>query len=243
MNLIGQLFQFIGDPANNFAQQTKTTLALCIVPIVISLLIAVPLGILVAQRPVAAFVATNASGLVRSIPTFAVLMVLLLLLLRLGLPPIGFTNAAIALTILGIPPILLNTVAGLRGVDPAVVDAGRGMGMTRLQLLWRVEIPLILPVIAAGVRNAAVQIVAPVPLASLIGAGGYGDYVFLGLSDEVHNTALLVGGFSIAALALLAEGTFAMVQRAVTPKGLRITEGSVASSEAPITSSNQPVAA
>src|SRR5579871_4603010 len=111
MNTIGQMLQFIADPSNNFAQQTWTTLQLCIVPIIVSLVISVPLGILVAQRPIAAFLATNVSGLVRAIPTFAVLMVLLLLLVRLGLPPIGFTNAAIALTVLGIPPILLNTVA------------------------------------------------------------------------------------------------------------------------------------
>ncbi len=236
MNTIGQMLQFIADPANMFAQQTWTTLALCVVPIAASLLIGFPLGILVAQRPVFAFLATNVSGLVRAIPTFAVLMVLLLVLLRLGLPPIGFTNAAIALTVLGIPPILLNTVAGLRGVDPAVLDAGRGMGMTRQQVLWRVEIPLILPIVAAGVRNAAVQIVATVPLASLIGAAGYGDYVFLGLSDEVHTTALLVGGFSIALLALLTEGAFALAQRVVTPKGLRVAAGTVSDSDVAISS-------
>ncbi len=205
----------------------------------LSLLIGFPLGILVAQRPFLAFLATNLSGLVRAIPTFAVLLVMLLVLNQ-----IGFTPSVIALTALGIPPILLNTVAGMQGVDPAAVDAGRGMGMTRLQLLWRVEIPLILPVVAAGVRNAAVQIVATVPLATIIGAGGYGIYVFLGLADEVHNTALLVGGFCIAALALLAEGGFALVQRSVTPRGLRISNEPVASSsETSASSSNRPVAA
>jgi osmoprotectant transport system permease protein len=240
MDQIRQILQFIADPQDQFAQQTWTTIQICAISIAISIVIGVPIGILVARRPVLAFIATNLSGLVRALPTFAVLIVMLLVLKRIGLLP-----SVIALTALGIPPILLNTVAGLQGVDPAAVDAGRGMGMTRLQLLWRVEIPLVLPVVAAGVRNAAVQIVATVPLASLIGADGYGDYVFLGLSDEVHATALLVGGVSIALLALLTEGCFALLQRSVTPKGLRVAEGSepVATAQDPLSSSNQPVAA
>jgi osmoprotectant transport system permease protein len=216
MNVIGQMLRFITNPQYDFAGQTLTTLKLCLVPIAISIAIALPLGILVAQRPVLAFAATNFSGLVRAIPTFAVLLAIVLIFKQ-----IGFTPSVIALTALGIPPILLNTIAGMRGVDPAAVDAARGMGMTALQVLIRIQIPLILPVVAAGVRNAAVQIVATVPLASLIGGGGYGDYVFLGLSTEVHTDALLVGGIGIALLALITEGALAIVQRAVTPAGLR----------------------
>lgn len=213
---MGELIQYITDPANTFADHTRDTIVLCLVPIVLSLLIALPLGVLVARRPIAAFLATNVSGLVRAVPTFAVLMVMLLLLKQ-----IGFTPSVIALTALGVPPILLNMIAGLRGIDPAAIDAARGMGMTRLQVLARVELPLVLPVAAAGVRNAAVQIVATVPLAALIGGGGYGEYILLGLSNEVHDIDLFVGALSVALLALLTEAIFAAVQRAVTPAGLR----------------------
>lgn len=213
---MSELIQYITDPANTFADHTRDTILLCLVPIALALLIALPLGVLVARRPITAFLAANVSGLIRAIPTLAVLFVMVLFLKQ-----IGFTPSVIALTALGVPPILLNVIAGLRSVDPAAIDAARGMGMTRLQVLARVELPLVLPVAAAGVRSAAVQIVATVPLAALIGGGGYGDYILKGLADEVHATDLFVGAFSVALLALLTEAIFALAQRAVTPAGLR----------------------
>ncbi len=124
---------------------------------------------------------------------------------------------------MGVSPILLNTIAGLQGIDPAVTDAGRGMGMTSLQVLTRIQIPLVLPVIAAGVRSAAVQIVATTPLAALIGGGGYGDYIIGGIGLLADRTELLVGAGGVAALALVTEFGVAAVQRAVTPVGLRIS--------------------
>jgi osmoprotectant transport system permease protein len=213
--LLQQMLQFIQDPQNDFLGQTVETLRLCVVPILLAMVIAIPLGILVAQRPLMAFVATNVSGLARAIP---VLVFLVAVLPYLG---IGFTPAATALTLLGIPPILLNTIEGLRGIDPAATDAARGMGMTRRQILTRIQIPLVLPVLAAGVRTAAVQIVATSPLAAIIAAGGYGDYILAGLSDLADPTELLVGAVSVALLALLTEVALAGVQRAVTPAGVR----------------------
>lgn len=221
--MLGQILQYIADPQHTFGQHTLDTLELCAVPVLLSILIGLPIGVVVAQRPLAAFLASNVSGLVRALPTFAVLMVMVLWLKR-----IGFVPSVIALTALGVPPILLNTIAGLRSIDPATTDAARGMGMTRLQLLTRIRIPLVLPVVAAGVRTSAVQIVATVPLAGLIGAGGYGDYINLGLSQEVHEIDLIVGAVAIALLALLVEGGFALLQRAVTPVGLRAPERLVA---------------
>ncbi len=219
MNIFTQIAAFIADPQHTFWQHTVDTLTLCIVPILLSIVIAVPLGILVAPRPVAAFLAANLSGLMRAIPTVAALVIMVLLLQR-----IGFIPSVIALTALGVPPILLNTIAGLHGVDPAAIDAAQGMGMTPLQVLARIQIPLVLPVVAAGVRTSAVQIVATVPLAGLIGGGGYGDYIFAGLGQEVHQIDLIVGAVFVALLALLTEAFFAGVQRLVTPAGLRVTD-------------------
>lgn len=237
MNIFTEIASFIADPQQEFWRHTVETLLLCIVPILLSIVIAIPLGILVAPRPFAAFLASNLSGLMRAIPTVAALVIMVLLLKR-----IGFVPSVIALTALGVPPILLNTIAGLRGVDPASVDAARGMGMTSFQVLARIQIPLMLPVVAAGVRSAAVQIVATVPLASLIGGGGYGDYILIGLAQEVHQIDLLVGALAVALLALLTEGFFAIVQRLVTPAGLRVAEQLVPAAEqtAP---ERQPVAA
>jgi osmoprotectant transport system permease protein len=136
---------------------------------------------------------------------------------------IGFTPSIIALTLLGIPPILLNTIAGLQGIDPAAIDAARGMGMTRLQILGRVEIPLVLPVIAAGVRIAAIQIVATTPIAALIGAGGLGEYILAGVNILDYAQAA-AGALGIIALALLTEAIFALLQRVLTPAGIRAGE-------------------
>lgn len=215
---MGQVIQFITDPANQFGAKTQTTLALSAVPIFWSIIIAIPVGILVAQRPIASFITSNLSGLARAIPTLA--------FLALALPylGVGFKPSVVALTALGIPPILLNTIAGLRGIDPATVDAARGMGMTSQQLLLRVRIPLVLPVVAAGVRTSAVQIVATAPLAALIGSGGYGDYILAGLGSQADTINLIVGSICIALLALLVEFALAGVQRAVTPVGLRTPE-------------------
>ncbi|HEX8728622.1 MAG TPA: ABC transporter permease [Ktedonobacterales bacterium] len=211
-----QILNFIADPQNKFGAETLVTLELSIVSIVIAFLIAIPLGIGFAQRPVAAFIAANTSGLARAIPTLAVLAAVVPYL------GIGFRPAVFALTLLGIPPILLNAITGIRSIDPATVEAARGMGMTRWQILWRVQIPLMAPVLAAGVRTSAVQIVATVPLAGAeIGSGGYGDYIIAGV-NLLRTTPLLVGGIGTAALAFLTEILLAQAQRALTPAGLRI---------------------
>lgn len=212
-----QIIQFITNPQNRFGMETAITLELSVIPIVLAILISIPLGVLVAQRPLAAFLAANLTGLARAIPTLAFLAIALPYL------GIGFRPTVVALTALGIPPILLNTVAGLRGIDPAAVDAGRGMGMTQWQVLTRIQIPLVLPVVAAGVRTAAVQVVATVPLAALIGGQGYGDYITAGLSSQADTINLVVGSIAIALLALLVEAGMATLQRLATPAGLRST--------------------
>jgi osmoprotectant transport system permease protein len=205
---------FLYNPLNDFLVETITYLKLCAVPIALSLLIGLVVGVVVARRPVLAFIFTNLSGLARAIPVLAFLAAALPYL------GIGFTPSVVALTALGVPPILLNTIAGLRGVDPAIVDAARGMGMTSSQILIRVQTPLVLPVVAAGVRTSAVQIVATAPLAALIGGGGYGNYILEGV-NLLRTAPLVVGGVSVAVLALIVELSLAGVQRAVTAEGLR----------------------
>ncbi len=222
--LLPDMLRFIQDPANNFVGQTVTTLQLAFVPIVLAIIISLPLGVAVARRPVGSFLAANLSGALRAIPTIAFFAIVLPFL---GL---GFAPTVVALTLLGIPPILLNTVAGLRGIDAAVFDAARGMGMTRWQRLLRVEAPLISPVVAAGVRTSAVQIVATVPVAGLIGGGGYGDYILAGV-NVLDWVQAAVGALGIAVLALAVELILAAVQRALTPAGVREEELPVGPSE------------
>lgn len=219
MSFLSPLLHFIQDPQNEYGRHTSEFLQYCGFAILYSIIIGVFLGIVSAQNKAIAFLSSNISGLGRAIPTLAFFG------LAAAIPLLGLNprSAVIALTILGIPPILLNTVAGLQGIDPALTDAARGMGMTRLQRLTRVQLPLVLPVIAAGVRTAAVQIVATAPLATFIGAGGYGDFIIAGYgnNDINGNAELFAGIIPVVVLALLAEYGIATLQRALTPQGLR----------------------
>jgi osmoprotectant transport system permease protein len=217
LQLLQQMLQFAENAPISFGDETTLTLQYILIPSALAILISVPLGVLVAPRPVAAFLANNLSGAARAIPTLAFLAAVIPIL------GIGFIPTIVGLTLLGIPPILLNTIAGLQGIDPAIIDAGRGMGMTWWELLRRVRIPLVLPVIAAGIRISVVQITATTTIAGLVGGGGYGDYITYGL-DLVQTPPLLVGAVSVAVLALVAEIGLGAVQRALTPRGLRVQE-------------------
>ena len=216
-----QYINFIQDPANDYIGHTIQFIELCGVSIVAAIIIGVVLGALVSRNAVAAFIAVNLSGLVRAIPIIAVL-----LLFVYTLPQqisIGFVPAVIALILLGIPPILLNTYTGIRQIDPATIDAAKGMGMTTWQIVSRIQAPLVTPLVAAGIRTSAVQVVATATLAAYIGAGGYGDYIVDALNVG-NNTELIVGAASVAILAILIEVLMSWLQRAVTPEGLKVQE-------------------
>jgi len=163
-----QYLNFILDPKNDFLGQTFEYLKICGVSIALAIVIGVVLGVLVSRNAFLSFLAVNLSGLMRAIPIIAVLIVFVAFF-HLGL---GFKPTIIALIVLGIPPILLNTYTGIRGVDPAMIDAAKGMGMTPWQIATRIQAPLITPLVAAGIRTSAVQIVATATLAAFIGAGG-----------------------------------------------------------------------
>jgi osmoprotectant transport system permease protein len=209
------IFQFITEPHNDFIGQTGAYLNLCALSIVLAIVIGVVLGVLVSRNAVLGFIAVNVCGLLRAIP---VLAFLILALPYLG---IGFLPALVALVVLGIPPILLNTYTGLRGIDPAMIDAAQGMGMTRWQIISRIQTPLVSPIIAAGVRTSAVQIIATATLAGLIGAGGYGNYIIDGVF-KLNTTEILVGAIPVAILAMLVEVLMGQLQSSLTPAGLRL---------------------
>src|SRR5437588_13011352 len=210
-----QYINFILDPANDYPGQTVAYLKLCGVAIGAAIVIGVVLGALVSRNAILAFIAVNLSGLMRAIPIIAILIVFVPFL---GL---GFEPTVIALIVLGIPPILLNTYTGIRGVDPAMVGAAKGMGMTPLQIATRIQAPLVTPLVAAGIRTSAVQIIATATLAAFIGAGGYGEYIVDGLFAFKY-TEIFVGAVSVAALAIIVEICMSWLQRIFTPKSLRV---------------------
>jgi osmoprotectant transport system permease protein len=175
-----------------------------------ALVIRLPLGVWIARRRALAEPTIAVFNGLRVVPSLAILF--------LAIPYLGTGAgpAVVALTALACPPVLLNTYAGFRGIDPAVLEAARGMGMAEAQALRRIEVPLAAPVVLAGVRAAAVEVIASATLAAFIGAGGLGVFITRGFA--VRDTGLmLVGAVTVALLALAAETLLGAAERAVRP--------------------------
>lgn len=173
-----------------------------------ALLIAAPLGILCSARPWAERLATGLTGVLRIIPSLAVLIICVPIL------GVGDLPAVIALTVLAIPPILINTCVAFRSVPPAIIEAARGMGMSRAQLFFSIKAPLAFPLAFSGVRTAATEVIASASLAAYIGAGGLGVLIYTGLG-ALRTDLLWIGGLSVAALSLIVNRALAAVDRRV----------------------------
>ncbi|MEO0458777.1 MAG: ABC transporter permease [Cyanobacteria bacterium P01_A01_bin.114] len=191
---------------------------LVLIPLLIGTVIGLPLGLWSARSQWASTVLINTFNALRVVPSLAVLF--------LAIPYFGlsFQSAAIALTLLVMPPILINTDIAFRTVDPAIKEAAYGMGMSPAQVLWQIELPLALPVIIAGLKTAVVEVIASATLAAFIGAGGLGRFIVLGFA-LYDSSILLVGAIPVALLALLAEVSLSALQRAVQPPAARLAAG------------------
>ncbi|WP_066520416.1 ABC transporter permease [Curtobacterium ammoniigenes] len=216
--IIGQAFAWVFDPTNYPGPSGIPALAweqvwITLLAVAIAGLIAVPIGYAVGHTGRARGFAISVSGGVRALPTLGVLTIFGLWL------GIGLQAPLIALVILAVPSVLAGAYAGVESVDPVTVDAARAMGMTEWQILWKVEIPLGLPLLIGGIRAAVLQVVATATLAAYVGAGGLGTYLFSGL--KVQNYPEMLGGSIIViALAILFEILLAILQRAVVPAGV-----------------------
>ncbi|MEW1906467.1 MULTISPECIES: ABC transporter permease subunit [unclassified Streptomyces] len=185
----------------------------------LSCAIALPTALVLGHLGRGGGLAVNLANAGRAVPTFAVLV--LLLLGPLG--PYGEWPTIIALVLFAVPPLLTNAYVGMRGVDPDVVRAARGTGMTGGQVLARIELPLALPMVLTGVRIAAVQLVATATVAALAGGGGLGRIITAGF-NLASTPQVVAGAFLVAALALLVEGAFEGIRR-LTPAGTRGSGG------------------
>jgi osmoprotectant transport system permease protein len=194
-----------------FSQHVQLT----ILSVVIGILIAIPLAIMASRVEALAGPVTWLAGAGQTIPSLAILG------LTLPLLGIGFVPSLFALTVRAVLPILLNTYVGIRGVDRAIVDAARGMGMRSRQRLWMVELPVATPVIVAGIQTATVQNVGTATLAAFIGGGGLGDLVLQALA-MVDPAILLAGAVPAAALAVAADVLVGRCRRLLVPAGLRV---------------------
>ncbi|MFJ8934532.1 ABC transporter permease [Streptomyces sp. FR-108] len=191
-------------------------LVLTVVCLVISCLIALPVALVLGHLGRGGALAVNISNVGRAVPTFAVLVLLLL-------TPIGDRGegpTVVALVLFAVPPLLTNAYVGMREVDRDVVRAARGMGMTGGQLLWRVEAPLALPMIMGGVRIAAVQLVATATIAALAGGGGLGRIITAGF-NLASTPQVVAGAVLVAVFALLVEAVFEAAERLLPRRGTR----------------------
>lgn len=184
------------------------------VSVLIGSAVAVPAAIFLTRRPRIADPVMAAAGIVQTIPS--------LVLLGVAMPVfgIGFKTGLIILVIYSILPVLRNTYTGIKEIDGKYIEAAKGMGMNSMQRLFSVEIPVAMPLIITGVRMSTVYIISWATLAALIGAGGLGDLIFTGLQTYNYNMILL-GALPACILALVSSGLIGLLQKAVTPRGLR----------------------
>ncbi|MCM0638651.1 ABC transporter permease [Cellulomonas wangsupingiae] len=243
MDVLTEALRWLNDPLNWTGSQgvlalTRTHLEISAVAVAAALVVALPAGLWLGHRGRGATVGVVVANTTRALPTLA----LLTLLAAAGW--FGATATALACAVFAVPPILANAVTGVEGVEPDVRDAARGLGMSGGRVLWTVEVPLALPLIAAGIRTGAVQVLATVPLVALVGGTSLGTIVVSGFATQRYGKAL-AGGILVAGLCLLVEGLLALAERAVTPTGLRLRERAAASDARTDTRSRRraPVAA
>lgn len=213
MNTISDAWQWLTDSAHwagddGIWHRLTQHLVLTVVCLILSCLIALPVALVLGHLGKGGALAVNISNVGRAVPTFAVLVLLLL-------TPIGQWGegpTVVALVLFAVPPLLTNAYVGMRGVDRSVVRAARGMGMTGRQMLWRVELPLALPLVLNGVRIAAVQLVATATIAALAGGGGLGRIITAGF-NLASTPQVVAGAVLVAVFALIVEGIFEIGER------------------------------
>ena len=207
------LWQFMQQNRFEVLQLTLEHLWLVGVSTLLAVAIGIPLGILLTRRPVLEKPVLGVANVMQTIPSLALFGFLL------PAPWIGQRAdriAILALTLYALLPLIRNTYVGITGVDRAIVEAGRGMGLTDRQLLLQVELPLALGVIIAGVRVATVISVGLATIAAAVGAGGLGEYIFRGLA-MVNNTVILAGAVPAALLAIFADFALGLLQKRLRP--------------------------
>ena len=185
--------------------------------LVLATALALPIGLLIGHTRRGELIAVSIGNLGRALPSFGILAIIFPLTLRYAPGSIGFPPTLITLALLGIAPILTNSYVGIQNVDPDAVEAARGMGLSGGQVLRSLELPLAAPLIVAGLRTAAVQIVATATLGAVFAFGGLGSYIVLGFAVNDH-AEILAGALLVAVLAIVTEVSFAFLERAVSPR-------------------------
>jgi osmoprotectant transport system permease protein len=205
--------EFVVDERALILEKTWEHLLLSGAAMAIAIAFALPLGVWLGHLHRGSFLAVNLANVGRALPSLAVIAI------GLAFLGVGFANVTLALVVLAVPPILTNAYVAIDGVEPEAVEAARGMGMTRSQTLRRVEVPMALPLIFAGIRTAVVFVVATATIAAVAGGGGLGDII---VNQAAYGLEGVVGAaICVSLLALAADAALGLVQRLLTPPGLR----------------------
>src|SRR5947209_13060017 len=213
MPAFGHAISFFFNNLSLFREKTTAHLAISLASIGVALLISIPLGVWLGHLHRGSFLAINVSTVGRALPSLAVISI------GIGILGIGFSNTLVALVILAGPVMLTNAYVAVEQVDRDAVEAARAMGMSSSQVLMRVELPLALPLLFAGVRTATVFVIATATLATFAGGGGLGDII---VNEPTYGTpGVIAASLTITVLAFVMDGLLAILQRAVTPVPLR----------------------
>jgi len=223
MTFFLEALAFIADPANwagpvGIGARLGQHLGITGLSVLLAAVVALPLGLLIGHTGRGRALVIGVTGAARALPTFGMLILFVLLGIQFGFG-LSLGPVIAVLVILAIPPLLAGAYAGVEAVDRVTVDAARAQGMTEWQILTRVELPLALPLVVGGFRSATLQVVATATVAAYVAQGGLGRYLIEGLRNQDYVRAV-IGALLVAALALILDGLFALVQRLVSPRGV-----------------------
>lgn len=226
IEFLGEVVAWFTDPANwtgvnGIPNRTWEHIQITVAATSVAAAVAIPIAVWLGHRKTGGTLAVAAVNIGRAIPSFAIIALFLPISIRLGLG-LGFWPTFLALLFLAIPPMFTNAYTGVAGVDPALVEAARGMGLTERRIVIDVEIPMASPVILAAIRVAAVQVIATATLGALVAWGGLGRYIIDGFSTQ-DSVEVFAGAVLVAGLALITEVVLGWVERRIVPVTLRDT--------------------
>ncbi|WP_206790168.1 ABC transporter permease [Amycolatopsis sp. MtRt-6] len=218
--MITDLVRWFGDPAHwsgpgGIPQRLLEHVGYTALSLAIALVVAVPLGLFVGHTGRGGVALVSVGNAIRALPTLGLVTFLFLLFTE------SVTSTIIGLVVLAVPPILAGTYAGLQATDHGVVDAAEGVGMTGWQRLWQVEVPISLPLVLGGIRNAVLQLVATAAVAAYVGLGGLGRFLLDGLAI-LDYSEVIAGALLTTLLAIVLDLLFALLNRALVPRGVRL---------------------
>lgn len=214
MSLLVETLEFIQSNSDRIIDAGIRHVSLSFSALILAGLIAIPAGIWLALTRRYVLLTINIANVGRTMPSLAILA------LAMPLLGTGFTPSLLALSLLALPPILINTYVGFAGVDADTIDAARGIGLRESQITMQVRLPLALPMVFAGLRTAAVQVISGAVLAAYIGGGGFGEFITSGVA-MMTIPMLLVGAVPATILAIAVDTLFSALQKAMTPRGIR----------------------